>query len=295
MLVVRKEIKLGLGITAAVVGVAVVYGGMALLSSGGSSGTLAQPGSGETLVVDAASINSLDEAVPGLPPAEGSSADVASVRPPINTDPFAETARTDGAPTTDRWATAWNTGRVSNEIAPAREAVPNNPLLSGIDKPIRTPVPNFPGVSPDTGNAASAPAGKYKIQSGDTFSRIAAKLYNDRNLYQVIEKANPGVNPSKLKIGQEINVPAAPPASSSTASARDALTPPAPAITGALDASRQYRIQPGDTLHKISQKLYGKTKFWAALYDANKSAIGPDAGKLRVGTILALPHVPSAD
>ncbi len=303
MLIVRKEIKLALGITAAVLGVAVVYGGMSLLSTSGGNIDLSEAwqagGAEETLALnggDGRTGSSLDEAVPGLPPIEGSPADLAAAnRTPIApTDPFAETVRTDGAATTDRWATAWNTGRVgssSTEIAPVREPPQiANPLAGGDS--IRPPGPSVGNTTEATAAAPLPAAGTYKIQAGDTYSKIAAKLYNNRNLYHLIEKANPGVNPSKLKIGQEINVPAAP---ASSASARDALTPAAPEITGAIDATRQYRVQPGDTLHKISQKLYGKTKFWAALYDANKQKIGPDAGKLKVGTVLTLPHVPTAN
>ncbi len=46
---------------------------------------------------------------------------------------------------------------------------------------------------------------KYKIQSGDTFAKLAKK--HGVSLDAIIE-ANPDANPSRLKVGQEINIPA---------------------------------------------------------------------------------------
>lgn len=46
---------------------------------------------------------------------------------------------------------------------------------------------------------------KYKIQSGDTFAKLAKK--HGVSLDTIIA-ANPDANPSRLKVGQEINIPA---------------------------------------------------------------------------------------
>lgn len=51
----------------------------------------------------------------------------------------------------------------------------------------------------------NAPAGKkYKIQKGDTFVKLAQKLGIS---VDSIISANPDVNPSRLKVGQEITLP----------------------------------------------------------------------------------------
>jgi len=52
--------------------------------------------------------------------------------------------------------------------------------------------------------AASAGGKTHKIQGGDTFGKLAKK-YNVT--VEAIIKANPDVNPSRLKIGQEIAIP----------------------------------------------------------------------------------------
>lgn len=297
MLVIRKEIKVVFAVAAAVLGVAVIYGGMSLLGSSTKDNDPVSFASGEGTNEINVRHPVTEEARSGLPPVEDPVAtNTPGTTPPIKIDPFAESARDDGSDSISKW-TALSTGRV-----PADTRVIQTPVAT--DNTLTTPLVG--NTAPSIDHTASGPittitptptpttvapaAGKYKIASGDTFSSIAAKLYGNRNLYHVIEKANPGVNPTRLKIGQEINVPA-PQAVTSIA---DAITS-TPTVTGTIDASKQYRIQAGDTLHHISQKLYGKTKYWAAIYDLNKAAIGPDAGRIKVGTVLNLPQIPQAN
>ena len=60
-----------------------------------------------------------------------------------------------------------------------------------------------------------------------------------------------------------------------------------------IDANTQYRVQQGDSLHKIALKLYGKATKADALYEANKDKIGDDSSRLKLGTILKLPEPPT--
>ncbi len=56
-----------------------------------------------------------------------------------------------------------------------------------------------------TTETAAPPSGKtYTIKEGDTLGRVANRL----NLKLAdLEKANPGLNPNRMKIGQKINLP----------------------------------------------------------------------------------------
>lgn len=297
MLVIRKDLKVGLGIAAAVVGVAVIYGGMSLLTSRSSDDHVSfSPGDSQT--AELPSLN-LDDAVAGLPPREEPAT---AKTPEASNDIFSESFRSDGSSNTDKWATAWSTGRVNASVrneTPAPNSVPANSDHSIAGTPSTPPTGTEPIIRTVTPTAApgntnpTSPTtmGKYTIAPGDTFSSIAAKLYGSRSLYHVIEKANPGIDPRKLKVGQEINVPAR----EAVTNIADSVRTTATRITGTIDTTRQYRVQPGDTLHRISQKLYGKTKYWAAIYDLNKQAIGPDAGRIKVGMVLDLPQIPTAD
>lgn len=322
MLVLRKELKMGLGIGAAVLGVATVYGLMSLLSSGGGDGSapVAANNGTDTIRVPA-DPRGLESARSGLPPAEGEETAATGntgaatgntgTQGIVLPDGPGESARSDGN-ADDKWTIMFNTGRMP-DATPVRNPLGNTPGADTATLTHTPPLNTGSATGPSTGTTGAissgtsatsergnriiadprtpAPAaGKYVVQPGDTYSSIAGKVYGNRNLYQVIEKANPSVDPRKIRPGMELNVPAKEAVSSDRGSVD--VTPPV-AATGTIDASREYRVQPGDTLHKISQRLYGKTNRWAAIYDLNKTAIGPDAGKLKVGTVLTLPEAPT--
>jgi LysM repeat protein len=48
---------------------------------------------------------------------------------------------------------------------------------------------------------------EYIIKPGDTFYNLANKFYGTEKDAYWIQKANPNVDPSKLKVGQKINIP----------------------------------------------------------------------------------------
>ena len=51
---------------------------------------------------------------------------------------------------------------------------------------------------------------------------------------------------------------------------------------------KEYKVQKGDTLQKISQAFYGTTKKWNKIYDANRDKLrGPD--KIYPGQIINIP------
>ncbi|MEM9420584.1 MAG: LysM peptidoglycan-binding domain-containing protein [Planctomycetota bacterium] len=60
------------------------------------------------------------------------------------------------------------------------------------------------------GAAPGVPAvsgGTYVIQKGDTLWSIATRVYGDGQKHVDIANANPGINPQRLAIGQEIILP----------------------------------------------------------------------------------------
>lgn len=62
---------------------------------------------------------------------------------------------------------------------------------------------------------------------------------------------------------------------------------PAPA---ASPAGRTYTVQSGDSLGRISQKVYGTTRHWRLILEANRDAI-PDERRMRAGVELRIPPV----
>lgn len=58
---------------------------------------------------------------------------------------------------------------------------------------------------PVTDNAQ--PGGVYTIKKGDTLYSIARRVYGSGMKWRDIQAANPGIVPTKLRIGQQINLP----------------------------------------------------------------------------------------
>jgi LysM repeat protein len=89
------------------------------------------------------------------------------------------------------------------------------PLPTPAGAPEAAPVAEPPRMSevtrPDAngGLAPAAPAGAvaYKVQANDTLWRIAATKLGNGQRWKEIPSLNPGLEPSKMKIGQVIFVP----------------------------------------------------------------------------------------
>ncbi len=145
--------------------------------------------------------------------------------------------------------------------------------------------PTAPALSAKPAVAPSAATGttKYTIKSGDTLSTIAGDFYKDTRKWSVIAKANPGIDPSKLKVGQVINVP------TDGAVARQATTVPERASASSRPSGNTHTVATGETLSAIAERYLGSKGAWKRLYEANKDAIGSDPAKLKVGTKLVIP------
>ena len=197
------------------------------------------------------------------------------------------------------------TGSVPSSLAPviAPPAPGTAPATAGSPRilpPERTatgmptaPVPaTTPSINPPSAvttptmaaKPTSAPgATRYTIKSGDTLSTIAGEFYKDTRKWSVIAKANPGVDPSKLKVGQVITVP------TDGAVARQATTVPERASASSRPTGNTHTVATGETLSVIAERYLGSKGAWKRLYDANKGAIGSDPAKLKVGTKLVIP------
>jgi nucleoid-associated protein YgaU len=154
----------------------------------------------------------------------------------------------------------------------------------------------------------AAGARTHVVQPNETITRIAQAAYGNSNFWPHIVRANPSVNPNKMKPGTVLTLPPesevkAGLASSSSSSSTDGkaesntVTPMTVAHTdkpaAPLDPRTQYEVQPNDSLQRISTKLYGTMSKWQAIYDLNKATIGEDPGKVKVKMVLKLPEPPT--
>jgi nucleoid-associated protein YgaU len=91
--------------------------------------------------------------------------------------------------------------------------------------------------------------------------------------YIAVEVELPGMQPKQAKTGK-------------AAEEYLACTPKSQAVEYTT-----YTVQKGDTLQKISQKLFGTTKKWQEIYQANSQTLkSPD--KIYPGLILKIPQSP---
>ena len=111
-------------------------------------------------------------------------------------------------------------GGDDENTAPGSLTNPNNvptaspwdqpPAVVELDPDAIQPLPPQAGAPTPTPSAAAGAPGvcgpKYTVESGDTFSSIAAKCGTTT---QGMRDANPGVDPLTIRPGQTVNVPAA--------------------------------------------------------------------------------------
>jgi nucleoid-associated protein YgaU len=139
-----------------------------------------------------------------------------------------------------------------------------------------------------TGGTRSTPR-EHVVQQGEHLSSIALQVYGDARLYKEILKANPGLDERKLKPGTTLKIP-----DPSTFATAARTQQPAAKQEPAIDSAKEYRVAPGDSLHKIAVKLYGKPAKADDLYELNKDKIGDDSSRVKVGMVLKLPEAPTA-
>lgn len=172
-------------------------------------------------------------------------------------------------------------------LPPERTAtgMPNVPTPATTPSITPPSTPTGPALSAKPAVAPSPAPGatKYTIKSGDTLSTIAGEFYKDTRKWSVIAKANPGIDPSKLKVGQVITVP------TDGAVARQATTVPERASASSRPTGNTHTVATGETLSVIAERYLGSKGAWKRLYEANKGAIGSDPAKLKVGTKLVIP------
>jgi LysM repeat protein len=180
-------------------------------------------------------------------------------------------------------------GQSKEPVAPPSEATDTNPPPEFLDTtniaatasnpPVVVTVPT---VAPETTAATPAspltpalPAGgtEHTIVKGDYLEKLAKDYHTT---VKAITDANPGIEPTKLKIGQKIHIPA-PTAAAAPAETGAALTPGA-----SVGAEQTYTVKSGDNLTKIA------TRFGVSL-KALRAANGLKTDSIKVGQKLKIP------
>jgi nucleoid-associated protein YgaU len=162
--------------------------------------------------------------------------------------------------------------------------------------------PPSSATSQPSASASSAGSRTHRIAQGETFASISTAAYGSSKYYPQIIKANPGVDPNHLKVGATITLPdiatpgvrpTAPTATAAPAAATEAQHASARVAATPIDSTKEYRVQQGDSLYKISLKLYGKSDRANKIFELNKQSMGDDPHHLKVSQVLQLPEPPT--
>lgn len=135
----------------------------------------------------------------------------------------------------------------------------------------------------------------YTVQANDSLYGISVKVFGSAKYVAAIQKANPKVNPHRLHAGQVINLPEVSTSSTPTLTPTTGVSSTGSETTGSsLTTGKTYKVQPGDSLRKISAKVYGTSAMWQKIYDLNRQTIGSSPSNLRAGMTLRLPEAPAS-
>ena len=166
-----------------------------------------------------------------------------------------------------------NTASLSDQATNATAPTFDQTNMAAADTNPPTAPTNLPTavvMAPPTTPAAGQT--DYKIAQGDTFSTLAKKFHVS---IKAIEDANPGLEPTKLKIGQTVHIPAPTVAAAGSAIVTGAATENTP-------GAQTYVVKSGDSLSKIAGEFGITVK---ALRSANNLA----TDKIVVGQKLRVP------
>lgn len=121
------------------------------------------------------------------------------------------------------------------------------------------------------------------VATGETLGDVSKKYYGTTTKWHDIVKANPGIEPESLKVGQKLNIPEI--AGMSAAASSPSTGSPVSSVTETVTGV-EYVIKPGDRLDDIAQRQLGKKTDAKKLLDANP---GLDPRRLRIGQKIIIP------
>ena len=120
--------------------------------------------------------------------------------------------------------------------------------LSGTNPEAMWQTTNLTGAAVSTTAEGSGAMKEYTVVSGDSFGRIAQR---NNTTVSALRKANPDVNPTKIRPGQKINVPIADATSTSATLNKTAAATETDAASG---DTRTYTVKAGDNLTRIAKR-----------------------------------------
>jgi peptidoglycan DL-endopeptidase LytF len=162
----------------------------------------------------------------------------------------------------------------TNTATEAAQPPPPPPVDTNLAPVVTNPLPP----APETNPLPPASPTTYKVVQGDTLSTIAKKFHVSLN---ALMAANPGVEPTRLQIGQTLQIP-----------------PPVPAATtGGLTSAPAVETSGGETIYtvKSGDTLSSIANHYKVTVRAIESANNLTTTRIRVGQKLKIPVKPETN
>jgi len=151
--------------------------------------------------------------------------------------------------------------------------------------------PSIAVPSPDEPTLVAPEFTRHVVAPNEMMQTIAKLYYGSIDDWTIIAKANPTIDPKKLKPGMILRIP----------KDRDNIqgklvgdqTPPGVIFSHKEHPSKtiEYVVRSGDSLSAISQRIYGSSRHARFIYESNRDILrSMDA--ISVGQLLKLPPLP---
>ncbi len=127
--------------------------------------------------------------------------------------------------------------------------------------------------------------GIYVVRKGDTLASISRHIYGNERMIHALERANPGLDPRRMRVGQKIRLPHH---GTARAVARH-RTLRRHVYASSARGGRTYVVRAGEDLSGIARKFYHNPAMWKKIYNANRRVIGSSPNKLRAGERIVIP------
>ena len=133
---------------------------------------------------------------------------------------------------------------------------------------------------------AAGDANVHVVKANETLSDISKLHYGTTMKWKEIVKANPGIDPEGLKVGQKIKLPEIAGAPKVPESGKSDTTGSSKPTESSANPAATYTVKAGDTPASIAKSQMGTKGDWKKIVEANP---GLDPNKMRIGQKLVIP------
>lgn len=135
---------------------------------------------------------------------------------------------------------------------------------------------------------------EHVVQPNERMQTIAAKYFDSGDNWAIIARANPFVDPQKLKVGMVLRIPKDPQNLQGKVIGRETRPGVIESHTDTQATTIEYVVRPGDSLSVIAQRIYGSSRHARFIFDSNRDIL-KSMDDISVGQLLKLPPLPESN